>query len=332
MAPFISGLGALSTLEGGHHDCRNRLLHQMFRYVGIGDQAGSGIPKIMSGWRDNHWRSPEMEEQREPFEQTQLHMRMIDLFPAGIVEQLRALFNDAYDQIEHAGQVALAIAASEGTVTHEKLKIHTQLHTADLSRILRDLVRQNLLCQTGSSRGAVYHISGFETPNPDDVFGTSPIYKQFDGSVNGNTSLVNNISSSNNAGNSPNNGVSSLNSGGSSPNNEHNRDEEGCIISEHMAHPIVDAIEKISEGLKKDLFDIASDARAKKRIPPEKLEKIILDICTNRYITIAALSEILNRKPDTLRGQHLTKLVRSKEMVLAFPKTPNDPRQAYRKA
>ncbi len=197
--PGLMRISLDAALEGGHHDCRNRLLHQMFRYVGIGDQAGSGIPKIMSGWRDNHWRSPELEEQREPFEQTQLHMRMIDLFPAGIVEQLRALFNDAYDQIEHAGQVALAIAASEGTVTHEKLKIHTQLHTADLSRILRDLVRQNLLCQTGSSRGAVYHISGFETPNPDDVFGTSPIYKQFDGSVNGNTSLVNNISSSNKA-------------------------------------------------------------------------------------------------------------------------------------
>ncbi|CEG55694.1 conserved protein of unknown function [ATPase, AAA-4] [Legionella fallonii LLAP-10] len=63
-----------AALEGGYHDCRNRLLHQMFRYVGIGDQAGSGIPKIMSGWQDNHWRSPELVEQREPFDQTILHM------------------------------------------------------------------------------------------------------------------------------------------------------------------------------------------------------------------------------------------------------------------
>lgn len=56
-----------------------------------------------------------------------------------------------------------------------------------------------------------------------------------------------------------------------------------------------------------------------------------IDICTSRYVTIAVLSEVLNRKPETLRGQYLSRLVKSKALVMAFPKTPNDPRQAYRK-
>lgn len=36
-------------IRGGEHDCRNRTLHKMFRLVGIGEQAGSGIPKIYGG-------------------------------------------------------------------------------------------------------------------------------------------------------------------------------------------------------------------------------------------------------------------------------------------
>ena len=324
--PGLMRISLDAALEGGYHDCRNRLLHQMFRYVGIGDQAGSGIPKIMSGWRDNHWRSPELEELREPFEQTILQMRMIDLFPAGIVEQLRALFKDEYDQIEPAGQVALAIAASEGTVTHEKLKIHTQLHRSDLSRILRDLVRKNLLCQTGSSRGAVYHIPGFETPNPEDVFGTPTTFQRFE------THVSNAISSPNSVESSPNNAGSSPNSAESSPNNDYKRDNDGCIISSHIDRPVIDVLGEVSEGLKSSLFNIASDAREKKRASPELIKRVILDLCKDRYITLAALSEILNRKPETLRGQYLSDLVRSKLLVMAFPKTPNDPRQAYRKA
>jgi ATP-dependent DNA helicase RecG len=43
------------------------------------------------------------------------------------------------------------------------------------------------------------------------------------------------------------------------------------------------------------------------------------------------LSEILNSQPETLRSQYLSKLVRSKVLVMAFPKTSNDPRQAYKK-
>ena len=33
-------------LAGGNSDCRNRLLQDMFRYIGLGENAGSGLPKI----------------------------------------------------------------------------------------------------------------------------------------------------------------------------------------------------------------------------------------------------------------------------------------------
>lgn len=47
-------------LQGGEPDCRNRTLHKMFRFVGVREQAGTGIPKILHGWRSQHWNPPKL--------------------------------------------------------------------------------------------------------------------------------------------------------------------------------------------------------------------------------------------------------------------------------
>ncbi|MEH2078966.1 MAG: hypothetical protein V7K89_02800 [Nostoc sp.] len=38
----------------------------MFQLVGIGEQAGSGIPKIYRNWSQQHWRLPALLEEVEP--------------------------------------------------------------------------------------------------------------------------------------------------------------------------------------------------------------------------------------------------------------------------
>ncbi len=44
---------------------------------------------------------------------------------------------------------------------------------------------------------------------------------------------------------------------------------------------------------------------------------------------LRTLAELVQRKPETLRDQYLTKLVRERKLTLAFPKTPTHERQAY---
>lgn len=66
-------------LKGGEADCRNRLLAQMFRYIRFGDQAGSGLPRILSGWKTQHWQMPHLQEIREPNEQTILELNTLSL-------------------------------------------------------------------------------------------------------------------------------------------------------------------------------------------------------------------------------------------------------------
>ncbi len=292
-------------LQGGHPDCRNRTLHQMFRHVGIGDQSGSGIPTILSGWHKYHWRPPMLEERREPYDQTVLTMRMIDLFPLRVVDALRAHIGEDYDQLAHEERVALAVAVVEGTVNHSRLCAIGNQHSADATHYLQDLVRRGLLEQTGSSRGAVYHIRGIRIPGPEDVFDSSHLPES-----------------------SSHLDESSLHlDEGSSRLRFRNRD--GLLVSEDFAVPFVDDLGKLSKSYRNRLIEEAELPRRKKRIHRNQMEGVLSKLCHGHFIRLDALSKLVDRNPDSLRNNYLSDMRKRGILEIAFPRTPNDPRQAY---
>lgn len=301
-------------LHGGHADCRNRGLHQMFRYVGIGDQAGSGVPKIMSSWNRCHWRPPELMDTPEPFDQTILRMRMVDLFPRELVADLRQQFGKTFDSLRHIDQVALVIAAVENTVTHQRLCSLENTHPADASRCLHGLVERGFLEQTGSSRGAVYHLAGTTIPGPEDVFDSSAL----------------GASSSNLPGSSRNLEISSQNLEASSPNS--NRDGFGRLISGSHSLPFVEDLNQLTPRYLEALQNLAEEPRRKKKIPRPLMREVLLKLLDGQFVTLSCLAELVRRDVETVRGQYLSEMVKKREVEIAFPRTPNDPRQAYSKA
>jgi ATP-dependent DNA helicase RecG len=62
-----------AALQGGESDCRNRTLHQMFLMIGLGERAGSGLPKIRQGW-ERAGGNLHLGDSFEPYEQTRLEM------------------------------------------------------------------------------------------------------------------------------------------------------------------------------------------------------------------------------------------------------------------
>ena len=287
-------------LQGGEPDCRNRTLHKMFRFVGVGEQAGTGIPKILHGWQSQHWNPPKLYDTPTPYSQTLLELRMIDLFPEQVMAGLKARFGMNFEQLSHVERVALALAASEGTVNHARLRAVTSEHPVDLSKTLQHLTQTGMLESTGG-RGAVYHLSGEAIPTPDDVFG-SPAR----------------ISAS-----------SSPNLGGSSPNLAENRDANGCLIADSLPLPIIDDIAALAPALRGTLEKIAVEPRSKGKVDREVLIAVVLQLCARHFITLRCLALLVNRKPETLRDQYLTRLVRERKLTLAFPTTPTHERQAY---
>ena len=65
---------AEQALRGGLSDCRNSVMQQMFLMIGLGERAGSGMSRIVHGWRElGH--TLELLERFEPQEHTVLNLQ-----------------------------------------------------------------------------------------------------------------------------------------------------------------------------------------------------------------------------------------------------------------
>lgn len=298
-------------IRGGESDCRNRILHQMFLLIGLGERGGSGIPKIYKGWKSQHWRPPALYEKDDP-EQTLLELRMLDLLPEQVMVELRERFGERFDTLTHGERLILATTAIEQVVNHARLAEISDLHPHDLSGCLARLERDGFLQAVGQSRGKVYHLPGAALISPEQVFPYSSSFGYSD-------------ASSGHSGSSS--GHNDTSTGDSS---ESNRDGLGCLLSDLLDAPIVDDLDLLSPILLADLERMAKAPCIKARLEREVMEAVILEICKDRYITLNVLAKLVSRNPDTLRKTYLDSLVKSHKICRAFPGTPTHEKQSYR--
>jgi len=311
-------------LHGGEHDCRNRLLHQMFRFIGVGEQAGTGIPKILQGWRSQHWHPPKLSDTSIPYAQTLLELRMIDLFPEEVMATLRSRFGSAFERLDHTQRVALALAASEGTVTHGRLREIAADHPVDLSRTLRHLIDGGFLESTGG-RGAVYHIAGWLLPTPEDVFG--PVVSNVGTSSQHLPGTSQHLPGTRSpALPQPPEGTGAL---AKDEQPHERRNDDGCFVSDHHALPIIEDLARLAPALRAELEGIAQEPRTKAKLSRDAVIVVLLALCRRHYVTLRCLAALVNREPESLRNHYLSGLVKERRLALAFPTTPNHERQAY---
>ena len=71
--PGMMRVPAAQALNGGTSDCRNRILHQLFLFINLGERAGSGLPKIRAGW-EAQGHTLQLQDSCEPFSHTVLIM------------------------------------------------------------------------------------------------------------------------------------------------------------------------------------------------------------------------------------------------------------------
>lgn len=300
-------------VTGSESDCRNRLLHQMFRYIGLGEQAGSGIPKIYQGWDSQHWRAPLLVEKDQPSEQTLLELRMLSLLPEEVVRELRDSLGEVFDRMSYLEQLILAAAATEQIVTHRRMAEISTEHAHDLTLAFQRLVRSGILESSGHGRGTVYHLPGQNLPTPDQAFGEGDAMSgaQF--------------------------APSAPSSGHNAPSSGHNdrlqsnatRHEDGYLMVKGLNKPLIDNLKLLPEALRQELMSVAEKARAKQRLAPDEMTPILLRLCENAYLTQQVLAELVNRMPEALRKNNLKPLVDKGSLALAFPTVPTHPQQAY---
>ena len=296
--PGLMRIQLEDVITGGISDCRNRLLHQMFLLIGLGERAGSGIPKIYSGWKFANWRTPKLHEKEQPA-QTILELLTASLIPDNIRQQLTEQFGERFNQLPAFEQLIVAAAAIEGYVNHERACQLTSQHSREVTLALPKLEAKGFLQSTGEYKQKFYTLLGVSLPTPEDVFSENSTY-------------------------------SGLNSTYSDLNSTHNiRDKYGRLLSDHFKKPFVDSLELLEEQFKHHLFSIAVLAREKKSLPKETMQNIICELCSEQFISTSILAELLQRNPNSIRQQYLKDLVDNTRLELAFPQLKNTPKQGY---
>ncbi len=270
----------------------------MFLMIGLGERAGSGVPKIFSGWKSCDWRPPALYEKDDP-EQTLLELRMIDFFPVEVVARLRAHLGSAYDNLPELDRLILATVATEQVATHHRIMEISDDHAHDLTQAFQRLVKAGWLKSNGHGRGTVYHRPEQALPTPEQVFGEAwPIIAE-----------------------------SSKHLEESSAHS--NRAEEGWLIVSGIANPLIDDLQLLTSEVKQELATKANAAQSRKKIPKIEMEEIVLSLCEGYYLTLQVLAQSVNRTPDVLRQHYLKHLVEQGRLGLAFPTAPTHPQQAY---
>ncbi|EGQ7846464.1 putative DNA binding domain-containing protein [Vibrio parahaemolyticus] len=301
-------------VKGGESDCRNRRMHQMFLMIGAGERAGSGIPKIYSGWEWAKWRTPKLYEKYEPSEQTLLELSTASLIPDEVTQLLAVMFGKAFYSLNDLEQMIVVTAAIEGWVNHERACQLTSKHSRDVTLTLPRLVDKGFLVASGEKKDKSYSLPGMEPPSPEDVFSNaltpaSNLTHNVDSlthKVNDLTHNDNNVDDSNDV-----------------------RDDKGRFISELIDKPFIDSLDALSEQFRLQLNALSVSAREQHRLDTETMKSLIIALCRGHYISVSVLEMLLARKPQSLRQNYLKPLVSKGLLKMAFPNKPNSPKQGY---
>jgi ATP-dependent DNA helicase RecG len=144
-------------LTGGISECRNKSLQTMFLMIGGGEKAGSGIDKIRQGWKSQHWRSPMIQQTMQP-DRVKLTLPMISLLPPESLQRLRSHFGVRFDRLKGLELQALVSADLEGGVTNQRLREMSDVHPADVTKVLQGLVARGFLQTEGHKRWTTYRL------------------------------------------------------------------------------------------------------------------------------------------------------------------------------
>ncbi len=275
------------------------------------------MPKIFSGWKSVNWRTPKLWEKELPA-QTLLELSTASLIPDDIRGMLHQQFGDNFNKLDDFEQLIVTTAAVEGWVNHERACQLTTKHSREVTLTLPKLEHKGFLISNGEQKQKSYTLPGASLPTPDEVFATSSTFNALspiENSTHNTENLTHNTESL------------TYNEGDSTYNRI--RDEQGRFISEHLDRPFIDDIEQLESNFKLSLVKIAQPAIEKKRLAPEAMRTIILTLCKDQYIAIGELAKLVGRTNQNIRQSHLKPLVTEGLLRMAFPQSPNTPRQGY---
>ncbi len=152
--PGNSRVPDLDPSQGDRSDPRNPNLVRMFRFIGLAEEAGSGVPRIVRAWRDLGYEVPTFDVDDQRYEFT-VRLRFAHL----IRDEDRSWLESLKVPLDEDEQLALVLARHHGFVDNASLRQVTGRHFVDVTRVLGHLRDRELLVMIGAKRGARYELT-----------------------------------------------------------------------------------------------------------------------------------------------------------------------------
>jgi len=299
-------------LEGGKSDCRNRFLQLMFSLIGLGEQAGSGIPRILKRWGELAYRQPELWESDGP-NATLMRMRMTSLLPPETVELLRTELGEDFDRLTKNEQLAMVTSQIEGFVTNQRLQQVTRLHSTEITGLLKGLVQTGLLNPSGVGRATTYSLTGQENIDLAEPYSKARITVKTPQSVT-------------TSGESVTTSEENVTTSGESVTTS----DKSVTTSEGTA-PELKAASILNQENWADLWANTVDYRdISGNMPVAKRKEIIIKLCQDTFLTKEELAQLFGMDARGLRNRFLTPMYNDGILEYRFPNEPNHQHQSYR--
>ncbi|MDR1497538.1 MAG: hypothetical protein LBS59_03885, partial [Puniceicoccales bacterium] len=260
--------------------------------------------KIKKGWSSQHWRAPHLETMIEP-DRVRLTMPTVSLIPEDTLTFLRDYVGEAkWTDLSKAELQTLATAHAEAGVSNARMQEVLDDHPTEISRMLNGLCEKGLLVSEPRRRWTRYHLVA--TPHPSSG-----------------SSLPKPGSSL------PKPGNSLLKASDFSDDAESGTSRRGQVAG--LGGDEAAIMERQPEIWAR-LLETARPVRDTQRANPAMVRATIQRLCTDHYLGLSTLADLLDRKPHRLRHSYLTPMVKEGLLLRRYPTDPNHPQQAYRTA
>ena len=150
--------------HGGATKARNPRLQNLFRMIGLGDNLGSGFPTILSAWRDEKWKRPDLQEDFD-LRQVDLKLWMVSLFPPEAIEHMRHLLGEKFDSLSSDEQAVLVTAFLEEEINSPRIQTLLDKNVLEVGKLLFHLTNLSYLVSAGRGRGTTYSVTSMPVSN-----------------------------------------------------------------------------------------------------------------------------------------------------------------------
>ena len=273
--------------------CRNKTLQKMFMLIGSAEKAGSGVDKILAGWRFANWRTPMLRLLTQP-DIVELTMMMESLVDNTTMERLALVFGPEITSVGQMRLLALNAACVDGYVTNESLRVVLDIHKGEIADLLKDMCKEGLLVKAGYGRGTRYYL-----PKVDSKVASSGAKV-----ASSDSNITSNIASS----------ISKVASSGS----------KVASLGSNIPSNIASSASNITSSDSK-----VASSDIKLRMTYTKLKEEICTFCSD-WVSIDELADGIHRKRTYLRNKIIPKMLADNSLEMLFPGVPKHPRQKYK--